>query len=162
MIGMVVIGSFIQTTELELTLSVLEHHGIPADRIAVVPMSGRENIQTYVSAKSGTVNEKAFELGIAFATALGVVGTSIGFSLELGPLMWGVIFAFGGMLATFLISRAIMLRRQRKITGKRNRDRSSYQPEIIVLVQCEKERAEWVGQTMLQYNALSIGEMAEA
>jgi hypothetical protein len=159
---MVVIGSFIQSTELELVLSVLEHHGVPADRIAVIPMHGFESVKASESAKTGTVNEKAFEISIACATALGVVGTSMGFGLKLGPLMWGVIFAFGGMAAAFFISKAIMGRKQRSIIGRKLKKRSNLQPEITVLVQCEKELAEWIGQTMLQYNALAIGAMEEA
>lgn len=155
------IGTFVQNTELELALSVLEHHGVPAENIAVVPMHGRETIQASVSAKTGTVNEKAFEIAIACATALGVVGTSMGFALELGPLMWGVIFSFGGMLVTFLIARTVLGRRQRSMIGRVKRKRSNAQPEITVLVQCESERAEWVRQMMLKYNALSVGEMEE-
>lgn len=159
---MVVIGSFIQTTELELALSVLEHNGISSERIAVVPMSGQGIIDVSVSAKSGTLNEKAFELSLAFATALGVVGTSLGYSLKLGPLMWGVIFAFGGVFVTFIIAKMVMLYKQKsKFLGKKNKHPRTL-PEITILVQCEKDRAEWVGQTMLKYNAIAIGEMEEA
>ncbi|MCR2806879.1 hypothetical protein [Paenibacillus soyae] len=158
---MIVIGSFMQTMELETALTLLEHHGIQSSRIVVVPMSGSENIKASIPSQTGTIQEKAFEIGIAVATALGVIGTSIGFSNRLGPLLWGLIFAFGGGLITFFIAALCMKKKQKHLRKRNGKARAGRRPELTVMIECEPERADWVSQLLWEHEAMAVGRMGE-
>lgn len=159
---MIVIGSFMQTMELETALSLLEHHGIHPTRIVVVPMSGSENIKASIPSQTGTIQEKAFEIGIAAATALGVIGTSIGFSNRLGPLLWGLLFAFGGGLITFLIAYLLLRKKQKSLRKREGKVRTGRRPELTVMIECEEERADWVSQILWEHEAMAVGRMEES
>ncbi|MEK3883201.1 hypothetical protein [Paenibacillus sp. PL2-23] len=153
---MLIIGSFMHATELEMALSILEHNGIQPSRILVVPMSGSENVKSAIPAQTGTLVEKAFEISVATGTALGVIGTSVGFALRLGPLAWGLIYTIAGMALTFLAAY-LLLRRKHSSPGKRRRQRAGRRPELTVMVECEEERAEWVSQILWRHEAMSVG-----
>ncbi|MBD2870304.1 hypothetical protein [Paenibacillus arenilitoris] len=159
---MLIVGTFNHCTELELALSLLERNGIDKSRIMVVPMDLNRDSKSAYSPRIATDAERAFEVGMAFATAMSVIGVSIGFGLKLGPLLWGVIFAFGGFLVSFGltigIKRAIRRKRSR-LSGKTAATyvKKTNRPELTVLIECEEERAEHVSRILWEHEAISVG-----
>ncbi|WP_051250389.1 hypothetical protein [Paenibacillus harenae] len=159
---MLIVGVFAHCTELELALSLLEHNGIKQSWIMVVPMDRSQDAKSTFSPRIASDAEMAFEIGMAGGTAFSVVGVSLGFSLYLGPLLWGVIFAVIGFLLAFGITLLVKRKKSARFGSKyvRNKNKKANQPEITVLIQCEKERAGKVSQILWEHEAIAVGELA--
>ncbi len=88
------------------------------------------------------------------ATAFAVVGTSIGFILTWGPIIWGLIFAFIAFCLGFILYFFIKKGSYRHVPKKL--------PEIVVIVQCFEEQSVFVTETMWKFNALTVGKVQTA
>ncbi|WP_168122343.1 hypothetical protein [Paenibacillus sp. HB172176] len=159
---MLVVGTFQQNSELELALSVLEHQYRLGNRILVVSMDAERELSHPLPPQGSTINEKAFEIGLASATAASVVGVSIGFRLYLGPILWGLIYAIAALLAMFFVARAVLLSRLRRGRAKQAFRKSGLWPEIAVLVQCDKSQVEAVMNVLWDNLALTVGKLEQA
>lgn len=102
-------------------------------------------------AKSRDRYYKAFEVGMAGATACSVIGMSIGFVLKLGPVFWGLVFAFFAFWIGFIVYLHFNKDNSRHLPKKL--------PEITVIVQTSKEKSETVMETFWMYRALVVGHV---
>ncbi|MCA0757052.1 hypothetical protein KP806_18480 [Paenibacillus sp. N4] len=157
---MLIVSTFEYCTELELALSLLEHNGIDKSRIMVVPMGMNQETKSALTPRTATDAERAFETGIASGTACSVIGVSIGFSLSLGPLLWGIIFAAGGFLVAFGITMWVRKKNRAQSGNKNTKKKSKKADQVTVLIQCEAERTEKVSQILWAHEALSVGTAA--
>jgi hypothetical protein len=140
---MLVIGAFEHSTGLEQALAVLEAGGIDRRRMMVVVMDG-----TLAVPNAPDRFSKGVEIGLAVATALSVVGTSVGFVLPLGPIFSGLLFALTGFIVSFGLYLLI------KKPGSPPRTKA---PEVTVVVECSADESALVINTMLQYGVLAVG-----
>lgn len=109
-----------------------------------------ENPVQFIS-KAKDLYYKGIEVGMACATAFSVIGTSAGFILVWGPIIWGLLAAFIGFIFGFGIYLLA-----KKFT--RYRQLPKRLPEVIVIVQCEQEQYKLVSETMWKYRALTVGQ----
>lgn len=148
---MLVIGTFEHSLELEQALACIENNNITQEKIMVVCMDlNPENSQLLI-AKSRDFINKCIEIGMVCATAISVVGTSLGFILTWGPIFWGLAFAFIGFCLGFTAYFFIKKRNYRHVPKKL--------PEIVVIVQCFEEQSVFVMQTMWKFKALTVGKV---
>ncbi|MDQ0116126.1 hypothetical protein [Paenibacillus harenae] len=146
---MIIIGTFRHSIELEQALVMLEKIGVSPNRLLVVCMDSDSND---FSSNKKNIDEgsysKSIEVGMACATALSVVGTSVGFILTWGPIIWGLLASIIGFCLGFGITAII----QRPITRRLKK-----KPEVTVIVQCHADQSDQIREAMRTNHALSIG-----
>jgi hypothetical protein len=145
---MIIIGTFQHSIELEYALSKLESLGIARERLLVVCMDQVSKEFQFDQKKKESSHSKGVEIGIASATALSVIGTSLGFMWTWGPIIWGIIAAFIGFSLGFGINALL--------SGK-NRQQSKHKADVTVIVQCRAIQADDVQQVMWANRALTVG-----
>lgn len=147
---MLIIGNFEHSIELEQALGDLEHNGILRSQIIVVLMDTHDNISSTFTNKSNDFHSKGIEVGLSFGTGFSVIGTSAGFILTWGPIIWGLVSAVIGFLTGFglyvITNRHTHRHPQKKI------------PEVTVIVQCPENKSLFVMETFWRYRALTIGQ----
>jgi hypothetical protein len=144
---LLIIGSFQQSIELEQALAVLEKNGVESSQMMVIPMDSEPDTQLGSAPPASTM----IEVGMAFATACGVIGTSIGFRLYLGPILWGLF----SVVAGFFLGVGL----HRLITGRSPATERKKLPEMTVIIQCTKENSNLVHNVMWQYKAVRVGSV---
>lgn len=145
---MIIIGTFQHSIELEQALSKLEEIGITRNQLLVVCMDTDSKDFSSYKQKPESSHSRGVEIGIACATALSVIGTSVGFILPWGPIICGLIASIVGFCLGFGIHAII----QRPI-----RRRSKKKPEVTVIVQCKTDQSEHVQKVMWINHALTVG-----
>lgn len=155
---MLIISTFEHTLQLEQALAVLEQRGIDKEGILVVPMDQYDQSPNQLTIRAEDIKVRGFELGMAAATAFGVIGASIGFQLNWGPIAWGLIYAVIGL---FLGFAAVYLHRIWKGGRPVSRTPRRPQPEVAVIVYCSEAYSDVVRDVLWQYRAISVGDAAE-
>ncbi|MFC5986008.1 hypothetical protein [Marinicrinis lubricantis] len=92
--------------------------------------------------------------GAALGTAFAVIGASIGFKLQWGPIYWGLIGTAAGFLLGFLIDLAYY-----KIIKKQHRLLRGKNSEVILIVECEKDQCDTVESILWHHLALGIARV---
>ena len=93
-------------------------------------------------------------MGAALATVFSVIGASIGFKLEWGPIYWGLIGAAGGFMAGLairLFTEIVMKKKKRLLKGNHS--------ELIVIVECEDAQGEMVENILFRHFALGVAKV---
>ncbi|SFF98388.1 hypothetical protein [Sporolactobacillus nakayamae] len=85
------------------------------------------------------------EFGFIIATIFGVIGASVGFRLQLGPIVWGVCSSFVGFLIGFVIDYLI------KIKGK-----NKPQSFVVISICCQKDQVPDVKSILTNYHVLGL------
>ncbi|GMK47423.1 hypothetical protein PghCCS26_45530 [Paenibacillus glycanilyticus] len=145
---MIIIGTFKHSIELEHALTKLESLGLSKERLLVVCMD--KESKTFQSDKPNKESSLStgIEIGLAFATGLSVIGTSLGFIWIWGPVIWGLIFAFIGFFLGFGINA---------VFAKKHQEHNRHKAEVTVIVQCQAAQADEVQQVMWTNRALTVG-----
>lgn len=151
---MLVIGTFEHSIELEQVLAKLEQTGIPRNRIMVVPMDIFPQPPLHFMNRMPDLYTKGMEVGMACATASTIIGISVGFILEWGPIIWGPLAAVIGFAVAFGGYLLIHRGSYRRLPGQL--------PEITAIVQCPEDKITVVMKTMWEYSALTVGQTSEA
>lgn len=147
---MLIIGTFEHSIELEQALGELEHNGIPRSHILVVLMDAHPNISGRFINKSNDFYSKGIEVGLASGTALSVVGTSMGFILKWGPIIWGLISAGIGFFTGLSLYALANRNTHRHLPKKIN--------EVTVIVQCGESQSLEIMEIFRRYRVLTVGQ----
>ncbi len=91
---------------------------------------------------------------MALATAFSVIGTSIGFKLNWGPIYWGIISAFIGFILGLGIKLFMF-----KVIRKNQRLLRDKHSEVKFIVDCHTLDAEVVEQTLWKNLALGVSKV---
>ncbi|WP_041808453.1 membrane protein [Evansella cellulosilytica] len=151
---MQIFSTFEHSAYLELAISALQKVGVKKERILAVPLNSRVEERRLFDTLHRADGVSLFDKGAAIATALSVVGASIGFVLEWGPIYWGLIGAGVGFIIGFTIDYIIykvIHRRNRKVRGKKS--------EVVIVVDCPKELVEKVEEVMWEHLALGVAKV---
>ncbi|WP_337913791.1 hypothetical protein [Cohnella zeiphila] len=151
--SMRIVSSFDHSTYLEMALTRLEEIGVRKEEILAVPLDRRETSPRMLDSLHRSDGVSLIDFGVACATALAVVGSSVGFLLEWGPVIWGIIGAFVG----FGIGLAVDLSIGRKKTNRESRKKGT---EVFVLVNCEEHQIELVEKILWRHMALGVARLA--
>jgi hypothetical protein len=144
---MQVFSIFEHSSSLELALTKLELEGVGRENLFVVPINeSGENLRIFDSLHDAD-GFSFLDKSMAMAVAFGVVGTSIGFNLKWGPIIWGLIAAFVGFLWDLLIIKY-------KQNGKRSERKIL--PLVILIVQCKRREVNTIEFILKENNAIGI------
>ncbi|MFN7252458.1 MAG: hypothetical protein ACK4M9_17010 [Anaerobacillus sp.] len=97
-----------------------------------------------------------FDKGAAIGTAFSVIGASVGFVLEWGPIFWGLIGAAVGFIVGFLIDYIII-----KVIHKRKRVIKGKKSEVVLVIECSNELVEKVESLLWENLALGVAKVGE-
>jgi hypothetical protein len=139
----------------ELAISALEQNGIPTDDILAVPLDKRTEKRKLFDTIHQADGFSMFDAAAIMATIFMLLGAIYGYVLEWGPILWGIIgAAFGGLLG-FLI-RYMMFKRQNGGTKKKLPTSAA---EVIILLQCEKNKWETVEKLLWDNFAIGVARV---
>lgn len=140
--------------QVEMAIATLGKNGIPKENIYAVLLDNRKGERKLFDGPHGSDGTSLIDIGVALATAFSVIGTSIGFQLSWGPIIWGLIAALIG----FVIGVAIRLFTE-KVYKKRKRLLKGKHPEIILIIDCEGTVAELVENILWEHLALGVAKV---
>jgi hypothetical protein len=153
---MYVMSTFEHSIYVELALSALEIKKISKENILAVPLNNRTEQRKLFDTIHRSDGLSLFDLASALATAFAVIGASVGFRLEWGPIIWGLIGAIIGFFLGFSIDLMYVKKRkeQRKIKGKTS--------ELIIIIRCSNDQVQMVEKVLWDNLALGVAKMDES
>ncbi|MFA9559033.1 hypothetical protein ACERII_17120 [Evansella sp. AB-rgal1] len=147
-------STFEHSSYLELAISSLEKVGVKSEHILAVPLANRVEERRLFDTLHRADGISLFDKGAAIGTAFSVVGASVGFVLEWGPIYWGLIGAAGGFILGFLIDYIIF-----KVVHKRKRVIKGKKSEVVLVVDCPTELVEKVEEVLWEHLALGVAKV---
>jgi hypothetical protein len=147
-------STFEHSNYLELAINELEKTGIKKENIFAVPLTNRKVERRIFDSIHNSDGVSLMSTGAALGTAFSVVGASVGFKLQWGPIYWGLIGAAGGFLLGFLIDLLI-----HKVIKKRHRLLRGKNSEVILIVECEDKQADIIESILWHHLALGIARI---
>lgn len=153
---MQIISTFEHSSYLELAISAIEGIGVQKSHILAVPLVNRTQERRLFDTLHRADGISLFDKGAAIGTAFGVIGASIGFQLEWGPIYWGLLGGTIGFIIGFLIDFIIykvIHRRKRVLKGKHS--------EVVLVINCPKELSEKVEQLLWDHLALGVAKLED-
>ncbi|MCA1030712.1 hypothetical protein LCL95_06590 [Bacillus timonensis] len=139
---------------LEMAIATLEKQGIKKDNIFAVPLNNPMEERKVFDSIHRSDGTSLIDVGIALATGFSVIGASIGFKLEWGPIYWGLISALIGFILGFLIrlfTEKLLKKKRRLLKGK--------QSEVILIINCEETQADLVEKILWSHFALGLAKV---
>jgi hypothetical protein len=147
-------STFEHTIHIELAVATLEKKGIAQQNIFIVPLDNKMEERKVFDNIHRSDGTSLIDVGAALATAFAVIGASVGFKLDWGPIYWGLIGAAVG----FLIGFAIRLFTE-KVIKKKRRLMKGFHSEIILIVDCEDSKGELVENILFSHYALGVAKV---
>jgi ribosomal protein L37AE/L43A len=147
-----VISSFDHSIYVELAVTALVEEGIPKHHIFSVSLDKRAESPKMFDTIHRSDGVSLFDTGAACATALAVIGSSYGFILKGGPIMWGCIGAVVGFCIGFGID--VLVGRKKK--HKESKAKTS---EVVILVDCSKEQVDRVETILWKHYACGVAKV---
>jgi hypothetical protein len=148
---MQVFSIFEHSPSIELAISKLEQGGLERENMFIVTIDEtEENVKVFDSIHDSD-GFSFIDKGMALATAFGVVGTSIGFKLDWGPIIWGLITSIIGFSVGFLWDMLII-----KFTKNGNKPQKNILPLVILIVECEREQVKQVEMIVKENNSIGF------
>lgn len=154
MIHLQLFSTFETTELLEMAISTIEKQGIPKESIFAVPLDNRKEGRKIFDTLHRSDGTSLIDIGMGLATALSVIGASIGFKLSWGPIYWGLIGAFVGFMIGFAIRLFIEL-----VVKKNKRVFKGKISEIILIVECEESQAGLIEDILWSHLALGVAKV---
>jgi hypothetical protein len=151
---MQIFSTFEHSSYLELAITSLEKVGVKKESILAVPLINRVEDRRIFDTLHRADGISLFDKGAAIGTAFSVIGASVGFRLEWGPIYWGIIGAASGFILGFIIDYIIY-----KVVHKRNRVVKGKKSEVVLVVECQKELVEKVEEVLWEHLALGVAKL---
>jgi hypothetical protein len=147
-----VISSFDHSIYVELAITALIEEGISKHQIMAISLDNNKRQPKLFDTIHHSDGYSLLDTGSACATALAVIGSSYGFVLKGGPIMWGCTGAVVGFLIGFTID--ILLKKRDKKPNMKNKI-----SEVVILVDCSREEAVIVETVLWNHYALGVGKV---
>ncbi|MBU9722778.1 hypothetical protein KS407_15280 [Bacillus alkalicola] len=149
---MQIFATFEHSNYLELAITELEENGI--ENIVAIPLKNRTEERKLFDNLHQSDGVSFLSKGLILAFLFSTVGASIGFVLEWGPIVWGLIGAGSGIVLGFAIDffvKKVVKRKQRVLRGKNS--------EVILIVECEQHQKSHVESILWNQLALGVSEL---
>lgn len=148
-----IISTFEHSIYLEKAIVCLERQGISKEQIFAAPLN-KQGVDSSISLDTlHRSNGKSF---LDIPTLLGsffcALGTIYGFVLPWGPVLWGLIGFFGGLILGCIIKISII-----KLSGEKKRSKSK--TEVVLMIDCEKEMGKSVEQILWEHQAFGVSKI---
>ncbi|MGD7046609.1 hypothetical protein FZC83_00155 [Rossellomorea marisflavi] len=152
---MQIIASFNHSSYIEMTIVKLEEKGV--DDLYAIPLESRQRETRLFDSIHYSDGHSLLNKGMFLAVIFSVIATSRGFTLEWGPIYWGLIGAGSGLVLGFLIDLFLV-----KIKERNQILADHHQPsEIILIINCRSKDEEWVTRTLWEHHALGIATVGK-
>jgi hypothetical protein len=151
-----IFSTFEHSTYLELAITSLEKIGVKKEHILAVPLINRVEERRLFDTLHRADGISLFDKGAAIGTAFSVIGASIGFVLQWGPIYWGLIGAASGFIIGIIIDYIIF-----KVVHKRKRVVKGKKSEVVLVVECPSELVEKVEEVLWEHLALGVAKVDE-
>jgi hypothetical protein len=151
---MQIFSTFEHSSYLELAITSLEKVGVEKENILAVPLINRVEERRLFDTLHRADGISLFDKGAAIGTAFSVIGASVGFNLEWGPIYWGLIGAASGFILGFTIDYIIY-----KVVHKHNRVVKGKKSEVVLVIECQKELVEKVEEVLWEHLALGVAKL---
>ena len=151
---MQIFSTFEHSMHLELAISSIESKGIEKEKILAVQLQKRVQERRLLDTLHRADGVSLFDKGAALGTAFALIGASVGFVLEWGPIYWGLIGAAGGFLLGFIIDYIIY-----KVIHKRKNPIKGKAAEVILVVECKVEQAELIEKILWDHLAYGVAKL---
>ncbi|MFP3919261.1 hypothetical protein U5N28_15780 [Lysinibacillus telephonicus] len=151
---MQIFSTFEHSSYLELAITAIEKAGIQKDNILAVPLMNRVQERKLFDTLHRADGISLFDKGAAIGTAFSVIGACVGFVLEWGPIIWGLIGGAIGFIVGFMIDYIfykVIHKRKRVLKGKRS--------EVVLVINCPNELVEKVEQLLWDNLALGVAKL---
>ncbi|KOO42889.1 hypothetical protein [Priestia koreensis] len=148
---MQIFSTFEHSSFLELAIASLEERGVNSHNIFAVPLNTRKSERKIFDTIHYADGVSLIDLAMGLATALSVIGASIGFKLAWGPIYWGLIGAATGFVIGLAIKWGYF-----KLFKPLKGERSSKPTEVILIVECSGKVAAEVEQILWDHLALGV------
>ncbi|MBP3952721.1 hypothetical protein [Bacillus suaedae] len=148
---MQIFSTYEHSTYLELAITALEEIGIENEKILAVSLNNRVEERRLFDTLHRADGISLFDKGAAIGTAFSVIGASVGFKLEWGPIYWGLIGAASGFMLGFIIDYLIF-----KVIHKRKRQIRGKKSEVVLIINCTKDQVEKVEKILWENLALGV------
>ncbi|MBB5172469.1 hypothetical protein [Texcoconibacillus texcoconensis] len=152
-----IIASFEYSTSLELALNELERHGVAKKNILGFPLDKRVETGKLFDSIHHSDGVSLFNLATVLGTIFMLFGCIYGFILYLGPIIWGLIGLVVGALLGFSIDLFIYKKKQ----GDRQKRKGDIHTEVVLIIECDQEKAGKVEEVLWQNRALGLCTVAE-
>lgn len=149
-----IFSTFEHSISLELAILSLEKNGIQSSNIFAVPLTNRKAERKLFDSIHAADGISLISTGAALGTAFAVIGASVGFKLQWGPIYWGLIgtatgFALGLLIDLFYYK--VIKKQKRLLRGKNS--------EVILIVECEEQQGDAVEDILWHHFALGIARV---
>jgi len=151
---MQIFSTFEHSTYLELGITALEKIGIKKECMLAVPLLNRVEERVLFDTLHRADGVSMFDKGAAIGTAFAVIGASVGFGLDWGPIYWGLIGAAGGFILGFIIDYVIY-----KVVHKRKMVVKGKKTDVILVIECPNELVEKVEEVLWEHLALGVAKV---
>jgi hypothetical protein len=149
---LLIISTFEHSIEVEQALAVIEKLGIESASIMTVMMDNNEEQSDNGMTNHPNKKTLGFEVGMACATGLSVLGISFGFITRWGPIIWGLIAAICGFILGYSLTQLLQSNHFKQVLKKKER-----LPELAVIIKCKESHYPDVRRVLREYRALSVG-----
>lgn len=153
---MQIFSTFEHSSYLELAITSLEKINVKKENILAVPLINRVEERRLFDTLHRADGVSLFDKGAAIGTAFSVIGASVGFVLDWGPIFWGLIGAAVGFVLGFIVDYIIF-----KVVHKRRRVLRGKKSEVVLVVECPKELVEKVEEILWEHLALGVAKVEE-
>jgi hypothetical protein len=133
-------------------ITALIEEGIPRNNIFSVSLDKRKEKPKMFDTIHQSDGISLFDTGAACATALAVIGSSYGFVLKGGPILWGCIGAIVGFLIGFVMDLLV----KRKSPNNQTIGKMS---EVVILVDCSKQQVDMVESILWNHMAFGVAKV---
>ncbi|MEI3599785.1 MULTISPECIES: hypothetical protein [unclassified Oceanobacillus] len=151
---MQIFSTFEHSIYLELVITAIEEMGIRSENILAVPLINRMQERKLLDTLHRADGISLFDKAAAIGTAFSVIGTSIGFVLEWGPIFWGLIYGAIGFMIGFIIDYIL-----NKVVYKRKRVSRGKYAEVILVINCPDDLVERVEGLLWDHLALGVAKL---
>lgn len=151
---MQIFSTFEHSIYIELAITAIEKVGVKKENILAVPLMNRVQERKLFDTLHRADGISLFDKGAAIGTAFSVIGTCVGFVLEWGPILWGLIGAGVGFIIGFLIDFIFY-----KVIHKRKRVLNGKHSEVVLVINCPNELVEKVEKLLWDNLALGVAKL---
>jgi hypothetical protein len=149
-----IFSTFEHSTYVELAITAIENIGVEKENILAVPLMNRVQERKLFDTLHRADGISLFDKGAAIGTAFSVIGTMMGFALEWGPIIWGIIGGAIGFIIGFMIDFIFY-----KVIHKRSRIVKGKHSEVVLVINCTQELVEKVEQLLWDNLALGVAKL---
>jgi hypothetical protein len=142
---MLVVTSLVHSVEVELLIADIEKIGVSKEKIfatALNKISPTESNNTKRLVDRG-MDVTFIDLAFAIGTALSVIGAIYGYALKWGPIIWGLIGFFLGVIIAYLLTVG---------SSKKQSKRKDNDPtEVLLFIDCDESLHRKLKELFLAY-----------